>query len=270
MTLWISFTVFLMIGLGLYLDFSLLPKERQELSVGLPNPIPWGMKDWILIVAFFLFFQYAIGLWMGSMIQIWPILRSHQNILLWIHNFIVEGATILFLWSYLRRQYQVRLSQLGLFRPLKFESIKKGFLYYCASLPFLIAAGLFAKTLAGLFRIPIEPQLPLTMFLEETTSWKIFLMSVFIVFVAPFFEEIFFRGFLYPLLRKYMGVAKATILSSVFFGSLHFNFNAFFSIVCIGIFLAYLYEKTGSLFASIIFHSLNNLVAVLLVLYAFQ
>lgn len=83
--------------------------------------------------------------------------------------------------------------------------------------------------------------------------------------VAPVVEELFFRGFLYPALRRRLGVAGGIVLSAVIFGLFHANVWLFFPTAIIGIILAYLYEREGSLGPPIVLHSLNNLISIVII-----
>lgn len=89
-----------------------------------------------------------------------------------------------------------------------------------------------------------------------------FLISV----VAPVVEEIIFRGYLYPVLKKYSGATAALITSSVLFSLVHLNMGLFIPITLMGILMAKLYDKTGSLWAPIIAHATNNAIACFLIL----
>lgn len=80
--------------------------------------------------------------------------------------------------------------------------------------------------------------------------------------VAPIVEEIFFRGFVYAGLRARWGVAGALLLSAVFFTALHFTLDLFVPIFILGVFLAWVYEKTGSLYPGILLHASNNAIAL--------
>lgn len=81
--------------------------------------------------------------------------------------------------------------------------------------------------------------------------------------VAPVAEELFFRGFLFGALRRH-GVAVATLVSGVAFGLAHVASSPVGFIVplaTLGVILALLYERTGSLYPSMGLHALNNSVA---------
>ncbi len=94
------------------------------------------------------------------------------------------------------------------------------------------------------------------------------LVIVVVVLLAPVFEEIFFRGLFYSALRRKMGPRAAVAVNGVIFGALHFQPLYMMSLVLVGMVLAYLYEKTDSLYAPMAAHALYNLVVVLVSLFA--
>ncbi|NLG51555.1 MAG: CPBP family intramembrane metalloprotease [Chloroflexi bacterium] len=81
--------------------------------------------------------------------------------------------------------------------------------------------------------------------------------------VAPVAEEIFFRGFLYAGMRNRWGVGWGLVVSSVVFALVHVTPGVLPAIFAIGLVLAYLYERTESLWPSIILHALVNALAFL-------
>jgi membrane protease YdiL (CAAX protease family) len=95
-----------------------------------------------------------------------------------------------------------------------------------------------------------------------------FLLAVLVVaIIAPIVEELFFRGFVYASFRQSWGVATAAILSSVLFALFHQDPFTYIPIMVIGIALALLYENTGSIWPSVMLHSLNNLISVVMLYY---
>ncbi|MFM9149381.1 MAG: lysostaphin resistance A-like protein, partial [Solirubrobacterales bacterium] len=81
-----------------------------------------------------------------------------------------------------------------------------------------------------------------------------------IVFLAPFAEEIAFRGLLFGGLRRRLPMIPAALIGGLFFGLLHFStgWSAVPVLIFLGTLFAILYEKTGSLWPPIILHAINN------------
>jgi membrane protease YdiL (CAAX protease family) len=87
-----------------------------------------------------------------------------------------------------------------------------------------------------------------------------------IAFLAPVSEEMFFRGMLYGGLRVRTGPIAAALVSGVVFGILHATtgLSAVPPLAILGVVLALLYEKTGSLWPPIMLHFVNNALALAL------
>jgi len=87
------------------------------------------------------------------------------------------------------------------------------------------------------------------------------LAFVALVVIAPFAEEVLFRGYLYGKIKHYAPVWLAIILSSVLFGVAHGAWNVGVDTFALGIILCLLREITGSLWASIFVHMAKNSLA---------
>jgi membrane protease YdiL (CAAX protease family) len=86
---------------------------------------------------------------------------------------------------------------------------------------------------------------------------------VIIIVVAPICEEIFFRGFLYRILRGRMGLWPALVITGALFGAVHLSSGGPLAVALIaplGFLLCLVYERSGSLFPCIALHSLNNAI----------
>ncbi|KUK10319.1 MAG: Abortive infection protein [Clostridia bacterium 41_269] len=120
------------------------------------------------------------------------------------------------------------------------------------------------------FLVPIEPkpQPFAELLLKADTPFEIFVPFFIGSFLAPLGEEVYFRGFVYPVLRKKFGVLKGIIITALFFAALHFDAVRFIPIAVGGIGLTWLYENTGSLITPIIAHSLWNTLMLVLLLAA--
>ena len=81
-------------------------------------------------------------------------------------------------------------------------------------------------------------------------------------FLIPIAEELLFRGVVYKRLKLYLGVTPALIGSALLFGIMHVNLVQFLYAAIVGLFLAFLLEKTGKLSMAVSGHIAANLVAV--------
>lgn len=92
--------------------------------------------------------------------------------------------------------------------------------------------------------------------------------AVLVAMVAPFAEELLFRGVIYRALSNGIGVWGGAIVSGVLFGSIHLSelttdrFLQVAALMVLGILLALLYAWSGTLWAPIALHATNNSLAV--------
>ena len=99
-----------------------------------------------------------------------------------------------------------------------------------------------------------------TYFIYEPLVFRKFITTLTIV---PIYEELIFRGVIYDDTKKLFNVKIAAIVSSILFGLIHLH-GGYMKIIATmagGLLSAYCYEKTKSLYACIILHSLNNFMA---------
>ena len=78
------------------------------------------------------------------------------------------------------------------------------------------------------------------------------------VVIAPIVEEHIIHGCLYRFLKSQTTVLPAQIASGILFSMIHWNLLSFLPLVLVGIFLARIYEKTGSILVAIWFHAFFN------------
>ncbi|WP_282137283.1 CPBP family intramembrane glutamic endopeptidase [Rossellomorea aquimaris] len=100
---------------------------------------------------------------------------------------------------------------------------------------------------------------------QNATFFTILLAFISAAIISPIYEEIFYRGFLYRWLRTRIGLTGALLLSSLIFTIIHIpTYNVmpvnFFS----GILFALAYERTNSIWPSVLIHGLTNGIMVLL------
>ena len=133
---------------------------------------------------------------------------------------------------------------------------------------FLLLGGLVYFALMGLGQVlPIPKHLPIDRFFQ--TSREAAMMTVLSITLAPFMEELFFRGFLYPVLARRFGVPLSILFTGAAFGLLHgaqLKFSwAVLIIFIVGIVLTAVRAFTKSVAASFLVHvGYNGTLSVLL------
>ena len=130
-----------------------------------------------------------------------------------------------------------------------------GLLFYFVALELLWAIGFEDWTGRVFQRLPGEAS---GRGLEPTvTYWA--LWALITVVGAPLMEEVVFRGYLYPVLKRMGGIWLAALTVSLFFAAAHLEGSHLLGRFLLGLILIAAFELTGSLWAPLGIHVLNNL-----------
>jgi membrane protease YdiL (CAAX protease family) len=140
-------------------------------------------------------------------------------------------------------------------------SITQGFLLF-------VIISIIGIIVSNLFKFKVQPQEVAEMLSIASTGRERVLALLIGAVIAPLSEELYFRGFLFPAVKKMTGTVPAVILTSAFFGFLHFDVIRFLPITLAGIWLNVIYIKTESLYASMIVHSVWNAIMICLLFLA--
>jgi uncharacterized protein len=109
--------------------------------------------------------------------------------------------------------------------------------------------------------LPVPRELPIDNFFRTPTeAWT---LSIFNVTLAPLMEELFFRGFLYPVLTRRLGFSAAVFLTALVFALLHgaqlmFSWGPMLVIFLVGFVLTMVRAKTNSVAAALLVHMAYN------------
>ncbi|MGO9515847.1 MAG: CPBP family intramembrane glutamic endopeptidase [Candidatus Korobacteraceae bacterium] len=128
-----------------------------------------------------------------------------------------------------------------------------------ASAPgYFITGSILAVVVEGLSRfLPIPKSLPMDKYFHDATS--AYLLAAFGLSLAPLLEELFFRGMLYPLMRRAFGLATAIILTAAAFAAIHgaqlgYAWGPILSIFVVGVAFTIVRARTNSVAASFLMH----------------
>jgi membrane protease YdiL (CAAX protease family) len=126
-----------------------------------------------------------------------------------------------------------------------------------------IGAGaiLAVVTQAGARFFPSHKPLPIEELFSTTES--AYLLTVFGICVAPFAEELVFRGFFYPVFERLWGFFAAVLVTALLFAGLHYQqlsggWGELGAIFFVGLVLSYTRGKTRSLVPSFLMHLAYN------------
>lgn len=123
---------------------------------------------------------------------------------------------------------------------------------------FLLGGVILALAIEGLARfLPIPKSLPMDTYFRDATS--AYTMAVFGITLAPVLEELFFRGMLYPVLRRGFGLILAVLLTAAAFAAIHgaqlgYAWAPVLSIFIVGLVFTIVRVRTNSVAASFLMH----------------
>jgi len=140
------------------------------------------------------------------------------------------------------------------FFPIKY-SISQGIKGWLTIVPFVLLISLIMNSLID-NQNGSNPLLEIV--LNNNNYFSFFLLFVTTTLFAPIFEEIIFRGILLPTLARDFGVISGIIVSAFIFALAHLSLGEMPPLFVLGIGLGITRIGSGSLFSSMIMHSLWN------------
>lgn len=82
-------------------------------------------------------------------------------------------------------------------------------------------------------------------------------------FIAPFIEEVIFRGVIFRALKKNFDIAIAIVVQGLLFGLVHMNGIQVVYATLIGIVCGYVVYRAGSIWSGVVIHAVNNCISCL-------
>jgi len=138
----------------------------------------------------------------------------------------------------------------------------RGVVAYFAVLPMCLGA----LWLCSWMTEPAQPiHEMLKALLRPGAAWKAVVILLAVV-VAPVAEEVFFRGVLQSMIRRYTRRPwPAILIASALFGLAHFQYwHTVPALFCLGVALGYNYERCGRLISPILTHAIFNGVSIVI------
>ena len=136
-----------------------------------------------------------------------------------------------------------------------------GYLFWFLGALLLIALSDFTSYSLG---YPLIHDFAIKAFTTTTGPLYHVLLVLAIVLIAPLFEEMMFRGFMFEGLRRSApGAAGAIFITAGIWAVIHLQYEFYYlvHIFVLGLYLGYIRHKTGSLILTWILHALMNLIS---------
>jgi membrane protease YdiL (CAAX protease family) len=139
-----------------------------------------------------------------------------------------------------------------------FKLALSGFLSWCAIIPLVLISATIASAFLGSQGSDNPILAQIASISSSGNILAIVILFSTVAMLAPFCEEIIFRAFLYSAARRRIGIFPAVLLSSLVFAFIHFDKGGTLMLLALGPVLALAYERTRSLWPSMIAHGLWN------------
>ena len=242
-----------LVGFAGPIDLGRCPLRRNRLPVYLPFI---HMAVWVVVVSD------------AMMIIDWAVARLpawRQEVLKYLTLSIIELVLIVLLVCFARQSFARRLKGFGLNLRTMVPDLGAAVVNLISVLP-LVLLGIWLMTYLG--RLLVGPDFNmqanegLTVVIGNSQPSLRALMFVFLILIAPVFEEMLFRGILQSVIRGLTpGPWEAVVITSVFFAVSHpwTHLPALFVLSCC---MGYAYEKSGSLLRPIFIHALFNAASI--------
>jgi membrane protease YdiL (CAAX protease family) len=260
------------------------PAESRSLAAPEFDPemprYPFAHK-WSLVDAF-LAFQVALlvgnlvpGLALIPVIGLNPdALYSAPSIIIQLLILVFGNGVFVAVTAFCVNRYGLSLAKIGLAKPTTLQ-VATG--VGIGIILFLLASGIELGTRFGLQHtlsksaldalVKLNDDLTAGGLFEKISSFQLKVaFAIAGTIAAPIGEEVFFRGLLYNSLKHRLNVTAAIVLSGLVFALIHLGPLAVIGIFPMGMALAYVYEKTRSLWVTICMHATNNGLALVLAL----
>jgi membrane protease YdiL (CAAX protease family) len=238
----------------------------QQPTSRFPGHMRWTLLDiGIVVVAAFLLTTLAVVVFQLTNTvasgALGDMLRGRALLASMLAGGMVYGLLLLMTYLWIVRRRGVSWRELGLSTPPLLPML--------LTLPIFVGQLLLVAVInAVVIQLVGQFSNPQIAALTDPTgfSWLNFAAVFFVAaLLAPFVEEVLFRGLLYQWLRVRTGVIVAVLVSAAIFSVTHVIPLLLPALFAVGIVLALVYEWTGSLWVTITLHFLQNAFAVIII-----
>ncbi len=132
-------------------------------------------------------------------------------------------------------------------------------MYFFSGCGLAIFVAIASSRIKNVDHVPIQE-----LFKSRTGAMLLMAMAVF---VAPLVEETIFRGYLYPLFAKSLGILPGILITGVLFGLMHgaqlgWSWGLVALLTIVGVIFTFVRARTGTVVASFLLHlGYNSMIA---------
>jgi membrane protease YdiL (CAAX protease family) len=229
-----------------------------------PAPAPWEFIDLVFTLSVIIGSLFLVGVGGMLMMAIYSLasgphahpsgaakmLTSDARLLLPV-QLLADAIVLLFVFLTARVKYKRGLLDAIQWRAPAWNAG----LFLAAGVVLAVAA----QFLPMLF--PSNREFPIEKLFKDPVS--AYMLAFFGIVIAPFFEELLFRGMIYPVIDRSWGMEAAVLISAALFASIHApqldgGLPQLGAIFLVGVALGYVRGRTGSLAPGFWMHTSYN------------
>lgn len=252
-------------------EVSIEQSHHKKNHMSLMQRAGYGLAFAIWTIAAFILAQLLIVaiIWMGSRLGVVLPFVLRETVAQTLVSVVVYALTIAIVvavpWKLFGQKLSWKDVGLGQMLP-SWKDVGLAPIVFVAS---LIGTGL-AMFIVSMVLPSVDLQTEQQVGFENLTQRYEMMLAFFtLVVLAPICEEFLFRGYLYGCVRKYYSAIWAIVLTSVAFGLMHvyagpgnpLQWNVMIGTTVLALFIGWVREYTGSIWAGILVHMLKNGVA---------
>lgn len=139
--------------------------------------------------------------------------------------------------------------------------------FLAALLPLLLLVSILTSRVLGK-DAQLQPLMDLYQEGVRQRDWRVIWTTILAAgVIAPIGEEILFRGYIYPAMKRLIGALPAAFLAALLFAAIHNSAAGMATLTLLAIALTVAYERTGSLIVPMVMHALFNSTSLLYAAY---
>ena len=218
-----------------------------------PEAVPWTIRDVLVGTAFLTVLAVLLLSGLVAAALLLNMKGAADRILLSLYvTLLLDVLMLAIVWNLTVRKYRVRWRTLG-FKSLGGRAFVAAWAVVGAGLVISVVYGAVVSLLKldALKSPPLPP-------IFSAGGWSWVLGGVLVLVMAPIAEETFFRGFVFTGISQRFGFWWGAGISAILFAVAHAQLGALIPVFVLGLFLAWLYSRTQSLWSCILAHFLYN------------
>jgi membrane protease YdiL (CAAX protease family) len=221
---------------------------------------PWKL-DLVLMLVAGLLISLSAGTMLGILFeQAFPKQSSANGK---FYHFLIsfisfQGTALVLAHYFLKKHHLGWVEFLGLTSPRWKAFVALGALVGILSVPVALSLNKLMAWLMSLIQMEAVEQPTIKVLKLTVGPIQRICFGITAIVIAPVVEESLFRGILYPIIKQRTSPMIAVSITSLLFAAIHGNIMTFVPLTFFAVILTLLYEKTDTLLAPIVSHSIFN------------